>query len=63
MAGKIEYACPEKTKRGDKPDRVTVHVQLKIRSHLASDHIPAGKDGGANNPHDENTGDFIYVSV
>ena len=63
MAGKIEYACPEKTKRGDKPDHVTVDVQLKIRSYLPSDYKAASKNGGADNPHYKNTRDFIDVSV
>lgn len=63
MAGKIAYACPEKTECGDEPDCVTVDVQLKIRSRPPSDDIAASKNGSADYPHYEYTGDLIHVSV
>ena len=63
VGGKIARACPEKTKREDKPDRVTVDPQLQIRSHPSSDEKAAPKYGGADDPHQEYTGDLIHVSV
>ena len=63
MADEIAYACPEKTQRGDKPDRVRVDVQLKMRSRPSSGGIAASKNGGADYPHYDHASDLKHVSV